>query len=74
MAGAQNGFSGGKRAKERQRAEKKANKEERRRVRQAEKANTDSADGIDPDIAHIVPGPQPSALDDEDAADDTTEE
>lgn len=68
MAGAQNGFSGGKRAKERQRAEKKANKEERRRMRQAEKGSADAEDGIDPDIAHIVPGPQPSTQDEDSSA------
>lgn len=65
MAGAQNTFSGGKRAKERQRAEKKAEKQERRRARQSEKGPDDAPEGVDPDIAHIVPGPQPVA--DEDA-------
>ena len=67
MAGAQSGFSGGKRAKERLRAEKKADKEERRRTRQAEKANAAGDSDVDADIAHIVPGPQPSAHGDEDS-------
>lgn len=66
MAGAQNTFSGGKRAKERQRAEKKAEKQERRRQRQAEKGDADAPAGVDPDIAHIVPGPQPAEDSDED--------
>jgi hypothetical protein len=68
MAGAQSGFSGGKRAKERLRAEKKADKEERRRARLADKANatTTTEANVDPDIAHIVPGPQPVTQDDED--------
>jgi hypothetical protein len=56
-------FSGGKRARERQRAEKKAEKEERRKKRQSEKAQGDAPAGVDPDIAHIVPGPQPAADD-----------
>lgn len=54
----QNAFSGGKRAKERLRAEKRADKEEKRRKRKEEKANADETSGVDPDIAHIVPGPQ----------------
>lgn len=76
MAGSHNAFSGGKRAKERLRAEKKAEKEERKKKRQSEKAQTGSADGVDPDIAHIVPGPQPVVTDDEneDGASDEADE
>lgn len=66
MAGSQNTFSGGKRAKERLRAEKKAEKQERRRQRQAEKGDTEVPEGVDPDIAGIVPGPQPVAEEGED--------
>jgi hypothetical protein len=66
VAGAQNTFSGGKRAKERLRAEKKAEKQERKRQRQAEKGHDDAPEGVDPDIAHIVPGPQPVADDEDD--------
>ncbi len=52
--------TGAKRQKERQRAEKrqlKAEKAERRRAEAASKEPV--ADGVDPDIAGIVPGPQP---------------
>lgn len=56
-----------KRAKERARQEKRKQKEERRA---SAKANRTSAprrpDGEDPDIAGIVPGPQPSPWGDED--------
>ena len=62
MAG-QNHYGGGKRQKERQRAEKKAEKEAKRKARQAEKGSADVPDGVDADIAHIVPGPQPSEED-----------
>ena len=62
---AQNHYGGGKRQKERQRADRKAEKEAKRKARQAEKTDVDAAEGIDPDIAHIVPGPQPN-LDEED--------
>ena len=63
MAGA-NHYGGGKRQKERQRAEKKAEKEARKRERQANKPDDDAPPGVDPDIAHIVPGPQPAEEDD----------
>jgi hypothetical protein len=50
-----------KRAKERARQEKRKLKEERRATAKAQRAQTPrSADGEDPDIAGIVPGPQPS--------------
>jgi hypothetical protein len=51
-----------KRRKERARQDKKREKAERRDQRKAEKGERPSADGdvdVDPDIAHIVPGPQP---------------
>lgn len=49
-----------KRQKEQARAEQAKRKAEKREQRKEEKANKpDSAPGIDPDIAHIVPGPQP---------------
>lgn len=59
MAG-QAKVTGAKRQKERQRAEKrqlKAEKAERRKAESASRVRTD--DGVDPDIAGIVPGPQP---------------
>ena len=50
-----------KRAKERARQEKRKQKDERRATAKANKANTPRAEGEeDPDIAGIVPGPQPS--------------
>lgn len=50
-----------KRAKERARQEKRKLKEERRASAKAEKANAPRRVGDeDPDIAGIVPGPQPS--------------
>ena len=50
-----------KRAKERARQEKRKQKEERRATAKAQKASTPRAEGAeDPDIAGIVPGPQPS--------------
>lgn len=59
MAGSTS-YGGGKRQKERQRAEKKADKEARRKARQADKSDVDDVpEGVDPDIAGIVPGPQP---------------
>lgn len=54
-----------KRLKERQRQEKQREKAAKREQRKNEKADKPPADaGIDPDIAHIVPGPQPIAEDD----------
>ncbi len=49
-----------KRQKERQRQDKQREKEAKRQQRRAEKAQRpESAEGVDPDIAGIVPGPQP---------------
>jgi hypothetical protein len=53
-----------KRQKELRRAEKRAKKEERKKVRDAEKTSKPTGEGEeDPDIAGIVPGPQPQQLD-----------
>jgi hypothetical protein len=50
-----------KRAKERARQEKRKLKEERRATAKAQKSNAPRAEGDeDPDIAGIIPGPQPS--------------
>jgi hypothetical protein len=55
-----------KRAKERARQEKRKMKEERRANAKTERANNPRRDGEeDPDIAGIVPGPQPSPWGDE---------
>ena len=49
-----------KRQKELARKEHKKEKKEKAAQRKAEKeARGPAADGVDPDIAHIVPGPQP---------------
>ena len=49
-----------KRAKELARLEKRREKDERREQRKKEKdERPETADGVDPDIAGIVPGPQP---------------
>ncbi|HEX8793290.1 MAG TPA: hypothetical protein VF765_20245 [Polyangiaceae bacterium] len=51
-----------KRQKERQRQERQKEKAERKRLRQQEKQDRGPLpDGVDPDIAGIVPGPQPPA-------------
>jgi hypothetical protein len=55
----------GKREKERARQEHQRAKLERRAKRRQEKAETVRVPGEDPDIAGIVPGPQPD-LDPED--------
>ena len=59
-----------KRAKERARQEKRKLKDERRAAAKMERANNPRAPGgEDPDIAGIVPGPQPSPWgDDEEQA------
>ncbi len=50
-----------KRAKERARQEKRKQKEERRATAKLQKHNSPRREGDeDPDIAGIVPGPQPS--------------
>ena len=55
-----------KRAKERARQEKRKQKEERRASAKATKSNSPRPAGEeDPDIAGIVPGPQPSPWGDE---------
>jgi hypothetical protein len=50
-----------KRRKEKARQDKKREKAERRSERKNLKQEGDDepSDGVDPDIAHIVPGPQP---------------
>jgi hypothetical protein len=49
-----------KRQKEAKRAEKQREKDARREERKREKSDKPAGDGgIDPDIAHIIPGPQP---------------
>lgn len=54
-----------KRIKERQRQEKQREKAAKRQERKNEKVDRPKGDaGIDPDIAHIVPGPQPVANED----------
>lgn len=49
-----------KRIKERQRQERQREKAAKREQRKLEKADRPPVEaGVDPDIAHIVPGPQP---------------
>jgi hypothetical protein len=49
-----------KRARERQRQERQKEKQARRQEVAAQKANNPGrADGVDPDLAGIQPGPQP---------------
>ena len=49
-----------KRQKEMARLEKRKEKEAQRTQRKTEKATKPQSDnGVDPDIAHIIPGPQP---------------
>jgi len=48
-----------KRQRERQRTERKQAKQERREQRKQERKPGSNDSGIDPDIAGIVPGPQP---------------
>ncbi len=53
-----------KRLKERQRQERQREKAAKREQRKLQKADRPPAEpGVDPDIAHIVPGPQPIAED-----------
>lgn len=55
-----------KRRKEQERQERQREKEERRQQRKAEAAKGPAAaDGEDPDIAHIVAGPQPLPKEDD---------
>ncbi|WP_394843113.1 hypothetical protein LZC95_39435 [Pendulispora brunnea] len=54
-----------KRQKERARLDKQREKEERKKQRREERpARSSTEGGVDPDIAHIVPGPQPVAEED----------
>ena len=54
-----------KRLKERQRQEKAREKISQRKERNAGKPDRPAGEpGVDPDIAHIVPGPQPVEEDD----------
>jgi len=55
-----------KRARERAKQEKRKAKEEKRALRKEQKAQKSDErpdDGRDPDIAGIVPGPQPPMID-----------
>ncbi len=53
-----------KRQKEKSRKDKQLEKDARRKQRRDEKANRAPGDSsVDPDIADIVPGPQPPAED-----------
>lgn len=56
-----------KRARERARQERRQEKEARRAEKARQPARPTPADGEDPDIAGIVPGPQPSPWDDDTA-------
>ncbi len=48
-----------KRQKERERHERQRTKAEKRKQRRDDKPTTTSVNGEDPDIAGIIPGPQP---------------
>ncbi len=64
-----------KRARERARQERQQEKFRRRDEAKVRKANTPNAiGGEDPDIAGIIPGPQPSPWDDEDLLPDEADE
>jgi hypothetical protein len=64
-----------KRARERARQERQQEKLRRRDEAKARRANTPTAAGDeDPDIAGIVPGPQPSPWGDDDLLEDDAEE
>ena len=64
-----------KRARERARQERQQEKLRRRDEAKLRRANTPSAAaGEDPDIAGIVPGPQPSPWGDDDLGDDSESE
>ena len=63
-----------KRARERARQERQQEKLRRRDEARERRANTPNvAGGEDPDIAGIIPGPQPKPWDDEDLQDDEEE-
>ena len=61
-----------KRARERAKQERQQEKTRRREEAKTRKANEphQPGDGEDPDIAGIIPGPQPSPWDDDDLAED----
>ena len=62
-----------KRARERARQEKQQQKAARRLQSKSQRPTTPTGDGEDPDIAGIVPGPQPSPWgDDEDTDEPST--
>jgi len=64
-----------KRARERARQERQQEKHRRRDEARVRRANAPAAPGgEDPDIAGIVPGPQPSPWGDEDLVEDDEEE
>ena len=64
-----------KRARERARQERQQEKLRRRDEAKVRRANTPAAPGDeDPDIAGIVPGPQPSPWGDDDLLDDSEDE
>jgi hypothetical protein len=64
-----------KRARERARQERQQEKLRRRDEAKTRRANTPGVPGgEDPDIAGIVPGPQPRPWDDDDLLDDSEEE
>lgn len=50
-----------KREKEKNRQDRQKDKEVKRDQRKTERVNkpAGASDGVDPDIAHIIPGPQP---------------
>lgn len=63
-----------KRARERARQERQQEKTRRREEAKIRKANAPHADtGEDPDIAGIIPGPQPSPWGEDDELPDTEE-
>ena len=55
-----------KRARERAKQERQQEKTRRREEAKVKKVNAPTAEGEDPDIAGIVPGPQPIPWNDED--------
>jgi hypothetical protein len=57
-----------KRARERARQERRQEKEARRADKARQPAKPAAEDGVDPDIAGIVPGPQRSPWDDDESA------
>ena len=64
-----------KRARERARQERQQEKLRRRDEAKVRRANTPNvANGEDPDIAGIVPGPQPRPWGDDDVLDDSDDE